>query len=195
MQYVHNEIYYLVYTAKNAWIVNNCTLVTASILCFRLEVVVPSGKVSTIQIVENNAMAYLNLTNPVTVDIASNTIDLFISSSDAVTVQGDANNIEITVDATNTTFEGLTFNEMTAQLKGSTSGSIIGNWATFLIEGELKSLEGVVNMLDVSINGEGCENINVIANLQTCGGADDMVDVPHTACTESTSVSTHSCNF
>jgi hypothetical protein len=194
VQYVYNEIC-VFYTAKYVWIVNNCTLVTASILSSRLEVVVPPTQVSTIHIVDNNAIVYLNLTNPVTVDIASNTIDLFIFSSDAVTVQGDANNIELTVDATSTTFEGLTFNDMTATIKGSTSGSIIGNWATFLIEGELKSLEGVVNMLDVSINGEGCENINVIANMQTCGSADDTVDVPYTACTESTSVSTHSCNF
>jgi len=139
VQYVYNEIC-VFYTAKYVWIVNNCTLVTASILSSRLEVVVPPTQVSTIHIVDNNAIVYLNLTNPVTVDIASNTIDLFIFSSDAVTVQGDANNIELTVDATSTTFEGLTFNDMTATIKGSTSGSIIGNWATFLIEGELKSL-------------------------------------------------------
>jgi hypothetical protein len=112
-----------------------------------------------------------------------------------LTIQGDVNTVELTVDAASTKFQNLMFNVMTARMKGITSGLITGNQATLLIEGGLESLEGVMNVSGISINGEGCEIVDVVANMHSCGKTDDTVEVPHTACTESTSVSTHSCNL
>lgn len=128
------------------------------------------------------------------IDIASNSGELTITSNNALTLQGELNNLELMINASSTAFDDLSFNYMTAAIKGSTSGSIRGNWANFLIEGKLESLHAVLNRLEVSINGEGCENIDFEGNRKTCLITNDTVNVPLTTCTESTFMVTHSCN-
>jgi ribosome-associated translation inhibitor RaiA len=160
----------------------------------RVEIIIPSGKVSTIQIADNNAIAYLTFSESMNIDIESNSVDLFITNSNALTIQGKLNNLELMINASSTTFNDLSFNYMTAEIKGSTSGSIQGNWADLLIEGTLESLYAALNMLEVTINGEGCENINFEGNRKTCKRTNTTVTVPLTICTEPTFMVTHSCN-
>ncbi len=160
----------------------------------RVEIVIPSGKVTTIQMADNNAIAYLTFSESMNIDIASNSADLFITTSNALTIQGELNNLELKINASSTSFNDLSFNYMTAEIKGSTSGSIQGNWADLLIEGKLESLYAVLNRLEVSINGEGCENINFEGNRKTCISTTTAVTVPLTICSEPTFMVPYSCN-
>lgn len=106
----------------------------------RVEVVVPTGRVTTIQIEDTYLIANLHFTEPLTINFKSYIVDLFISSSANVTLNGTLSSLGLIIDAPSTIFDGyLLFNNLTAGIKIPASGN---------------NNAGVV--LDVKICGDFC---------------------------------------
>ncbi len=102
----------------------------------RVEVVVPTGKVTTIQIEDTYLIANLHFTDPVTITFKSYIVDLFIFSSANVTLNGTLSSLGLIVDAPSTIFDGyFLFDNLTAGIKSASGNNNTGFVLDFKICG------------------------------------------------------------
>jgi hypothetical protein len=105
----------------------------------RVEVVVPTGKVTTIQIEDTYLIANLHFTDPVTITFKSYIVDLFIFSSANVTLNGTLSSLGLIVDAASTIFDGyFLFDNLTAGIKSASGNNNTGFVLDFKICGALQ---------------------------------------------------------
>lgn len=85
---------------------------------------IPTGKVTTIQIVDTYLIANLLLNDPTTIQFQSYIVDLFVISSANVTLDGTLSSLGLIVDAPSTIFdESLLFDNLTAGIKWPPRGN------------------------------------------------------------------------
>jgi hypothetical protein len=165
-------------------------LANTKLVRFSVEVVIPTGQVTTLNIAGARQSVAISLASAMTVNVAGadNAVSITSSSSVAMTVKGATNKMQ--VSASSVTFDAISGanNNLEAKSNAVTITSLSGASNTILVEGTLAitNLGGAGN--NVKVNGGSCDGFPA-SIVSTCTTTSDTVTVSYVDCTQTKSMS------